>query len=673
MSATVRNDSVLSDRSPACGRDQARRQTASGCGCGHDHGDHVMDQKTLAMWLFATFVGGALILNSYLAGATYERHLPEDDRLVTSLCGLVGAVLLAWPLIWRSCKSLAAGGLHMGELASLAVLACFATAKYQEAGLVAFFLMLADLLEHRTALGAQAAVEGLIRLTPTEAHLIDGVHERDVAVADLKIGDHIRVRPGENVAVDGVVEAGESAINQASVTGESLPVDRRQGDQVFAGTVNLTGLLTVRVTRIGADTTLGKVRDLILQAEATRLPIMRLIDRHVQWYTPTVIMISAMILYFTKDVDRAITALVVTCPCAFVLATPTAMVAGLTCAARLGILVKNVSHLEAAGEITAMVLDKTGTLTTGELAVTRLSPAAGVDAGELLRLSASADRHSNHPAARALVKVAREAKIVLSEAVDFKEIGGMGVSAAVGGLPVLVGRKALLEQRGIDTGGVEPPGRGEAEGFSTLWVGVDGKCVGWVGMVDRPRPEAKQATADLSRIGVRNLTMLTGDRWGVARRVAGELGCTDVVAECLPERKLQLVEEMQAKGYKVAVVGDGVNDAPALAAGDLGIAIGVAGSDVAIHSASIALMSDDLSRLPLLIRLSRAVRRVVLENLGFGVVFVVAGLYAAGMGWVNPVFAAILHNVGSFIVIFNSARIVRFGESLSAPGISGAR
>ena len=627
-------------------------------------------QRQNAVWLFATFVGGAFIFNSFLAGWIYESGLAEKERIISSLCALVGAIFLAAPLLLRAAKEITSGRLHMGELAALAVLACFAVGKYQEAGLVAFFLMLAELLESRTALGARAAVENLIRLTPKEAHLLSKGKESETPVSALKPGDVIRVRPGENVPADGKIITGESTLNQASVTGESLPVDKLKGDTVFAGTINLTGMIEVEVTRVGADTTLGKVRNLILQAEATRLPIMRLIDKHVSWYTPTIIMVAAIILYFTKSVDNAITALVVTCPCALVLATPTAMVAGLTCAARLGILIKNIAHLESASGMTAIVFDKTGTLTTGELAVTRLAPVEGIEPAELLRLAASADRHSNHPTARALVKVAHEAKVTLAEPDKFTEFGGKGVSAIVAGIEIKVGRMSWLEEQGISAAALEQPTKQEDEGYSTIYIARAGTCLGWIGMTDRTRPEARKATEELAQLGIRNITMVTGDRWGVARRVAEELGCTDVVAECLPERKLELVEELKQKGLRVAVIGDGVNDAPALAAGDLGVAMGAAGNDVAIHSASIALLSDDLARLPFLIRLSRHVRRVVVENLSLAILFVLMGLVAAGMGWLTPITAAVLHLISSFLVIFNSARIVRFGEELTphAPG-----
>lgn len=624
-------------------------------------------QSRNSAWIFATFVGGALILNSYLWRWFMEGGLPDNERSVSTLCALVGAIFLSAPLLWRTARAVAHGRIHIGEMASLAILACFSIGSYQEAGIVAFFLMLAELLETRSALGAREAVEGLIRLTPPEARLVRGGVESSVKLAALAIGDVVRVRPGENIPTDGNIRSGETSINQASVTGEGLPVDKLVGDPVFAGTVNLTGMIEIEITRLGKDTTLGKVRELILQAEGTRLPIMRLIDQYVQWYAPAMLMISAAILYFTGSVENAITALVVSCPCALVLATPTAMVAGLSAAARLGILIKNVAHLESAASISAIIIDKTGTLTTGELTVSRLAPATGVDAAELLRLAATADRHSNHPAARALVRIAQEARVVLGEPTSMNEAGGKGVRAEIDGNEVAIGRATwLLGELGIDLSCLEKPEQGEEDGFSTIFAARGGKAIGWIGLLDKTRPDARRATEELKKSGVRSITMVTGDRWGAARRVAAELGCTGLQAECLPERKLQIVEEMQRQGHKVMVVGDGVNDAPALAAGDLGVAMGAAGNDVAIHSASVALLSSELDRLPFLLNLSRHVRGVVTQNLIFAVLFVIIGLIAAGLGWLSPIFAAILHNVGSMIVIFNSAKIVRFGEDAEA-------
>jgi len=531
-------------------------------------------------------------------------------------------------------------------------------------------MLLGELMETRTALGARASIESLIKLTPRIAQLVgrDG-EETEIAVSELKEGYSVRVRPGDNIPADGEISSGVSSVNEATITGESLPVDKVPGMQVFAGTTNLTGSLDIRVTKAGEDTTLGKVQALIMAAEQTRLPITRIIDQYVKWYIPTILMITLIIYFFTKDLNRSIAALVISCPCALILATPTAMVAALSAAARLGVLIKNVSLLEIAGRITAIVFDKTGTLTTGQLYVTKIEPAEGVVPAEMLTLAASAERLSKHPAARALQRLAKEANVSLREPEDFRETPGKGVVATVNSSTVMVGRDSFLEENSINVGNVADPSLHEEQGFSTLYIARDGRCIGWIGMQDKARPEAQKAVKELFAANIKRITMLTGDRSEVANRISAELGCTDFKANCLPQDKLAVVERIRRDGHTVAVVGDGINDAPALAAGDLGIAMGAAGSDVAINSASIALMSDDLRRLPFLVKLSRKTRRVINQNLFFGIIFIVVGVGAAAAGLVHIVLAALLHFAGSVVVIFNSARLVRFGEELD-PHIS---
>jgi len=453
-------------------------------------------------------------------------------------------------------------------------------------------------------------------------------------------------------------------VNQATITGESLPIDKTPGEEVFGGTINLTGMLDVRVTKEWKDNTLQTVRELIANAEKTKIPLMRLIDQYAAWYTPTILMIAGIVLFFTQEMDRAISILVVSCPCALILATPTAMVAALSAAARLGVLVKNVVHLEWARGLTAMVFDKTGTLTTGELSVTSMKPAPGVDGAELLKLAASVEQMSRHPVARAVVAVAHKARLQLEHPTSFEEASGRGVKGRLNGTTVMVGRSAWLKDQGADLSLLHHPEYREPEGVSTLYVTRNDRCIGWIGLEDRTRPEARQAIDELRKLGLRELIMVTGDRWSVARRVAKEMGCSDVHAEVLPDQKLRLVDQLKAKGHRVAVIGDGVNDAPALAAGDLGIAMGAAGSDVAINSASIALMSNDLGRLPFLIRLSRATTGVIWQNLFFGVIFIIVTVTLASMSLIKPMLAAVLHLAASTLVVFNSARLIRAGEEL---------
>ncbi|MFM1769912.1 MAG: putative cadmium-transporting ATPase [Verrucomicrobiota bacterium] len=612
-------------------------------GCGHDH-------SHTPIRLRQTIAGLLFVLNSFIV------QWLALGPAIADVSAAIGAILLGTPIVVTAFKDLRLGRLSTNELVAIAVLASFASGHYQEAGVVAFFMLMGEIIETRTAEGARASIESLIKLTPTKARRLKNGAEEEVAVHELAVGDVIRIRPGDNVAADGSIVTGQGTFNQANITGESLPVDKKPGDDVFAGTQNLTGVLEVKVTRAGQDTTLGRVRDLILAAEKTKLPIMRIVDQYMGFYTPLVLVIGALVWAFTNDLSRVIAVFIVACPCAFILATPTAMVAALSAAARLGILIKNVADIELAARINAFIFDKTGTLTTGRLAVSRLAPVGDATPAELLRVAASAEKYSNHPTAKALAAIADEAAVPLAEPQDFAETAGRGVKARVDGATVLVGRAAWLRDNGVDGDLEKSVDLNEAEGWSLIFVARNGRLLGWVGLQDQTRAEAKESLADLRDTGVRRVAMVSGDREPVARRVAREIGCEEVVGECLPQNKVEFVRKTKAKGYRVAVVGDGVNDAPALAAGDLGIAMGAAGSEVAIHSATIALMNNDLRRLPVLVRLSRQTRSVINQNFLLGVLFVIGGLILAALKYINPILAAVMHVAGSLLVVFNLRR-----------------
>jgi Cd2+/Zn2+-exporting ATPase len=588
----------------------------------------------------------------------------HQGHTVASASAFIGAVILGYPIVWTAIKDIYRGQLGINELVAIAVLAAFASADYKTAGIVAFFMLLGEIIETRTAEGARASIESLIKLTPTKARRLTQQGEEEVAARDLRVGDVIRIRPGDNVAADGVIMSGQGSFNQATITGESLPADKKPGDEVYAGTQNLTGVLEIKVSRAGTDTTLGRVRELILAAEKTKLPIMKIVDQYMGFYTPLVLVIAALVWAFTKQLDNVISVIIFSCPCAFILATPTAMVAALSAAARLGILIKNVADIELAAKINAFIFDKTGTLTTGELAVSRLAPIGETKPAELLCLAASAEKYSNHPTAKALVQLAKEAGVPLAEPKDFSESAGRGVKAQVNGETVMVGRAQWLRDNGVPEGFLKAVDLNETEGWSLIFVAKNSQCVGWVGLQDQTRTEARESLAELKANGVRRISMVSGDRQPVATRVAQEIGCEEAKGDCLPQNKVEFVKAAKAKGYKVAVVGDGVNDAPALAAGDIGIAMGAAGSEVAIHSATIALMNNDLRRLPFLVKLSRSTRSVINQNFLFGVLFILGGMTLSALGKVPPVLAAAMHTGGSLIVVFNSARLVRKGEEL---------
>lgn len=616
--------------------------------------------QSIASRLVITFFGFLCLLNSLLVGS----FMPGSEA-VASMSALVGALILAVPVFGMALRDIRRGSLSINELVSLALLATFAQGNYMTAGLVAFFMLLAEIVLNRTAVGARASIASLIQLTPDVAVRIapDG-STSEVRTSELSPGDIIRVRAGDNIPADGDVTKGTSSVNQATITGESLPVDKHPGDEVFAGTSNLNGMLEIRVRQVAGQTTIGKVRDLIMKAEQTRLPIMRIIDQYMGYYTPLVLVIAALVWLFTKDLERVISVMVVLCPVAFVLATPSAMVAALSAASRLGILIKNVADLEAAGRINGFIFDKTGTLTTGQLAVQRLVPVGDIQPAELLRLAASAESFSRHPTARALMALAEEAGVSIEEPSDFKEITGKGVTATISGHAMSVGRSVWLKDLGVPFDLDQVVDLDETEGFSLIFVACDGVLIGWMGLRDQTRDQAASALRQLEELNIQRIAMVTGDREPVARRVAREIGCHEVSADCLPQDKVDFVNRVKSEGYRLAVVGDGVNDAPALAAGDLGIAMGAAGSEVAINSATIALMNNELNRLPFLVRLSRTTRKVINQNFLIGLFFILGGLVLASAGYLNPVIAAVLQNAGSLLVVFNSARLVRQGEDL---------
>jgi len=630
-----------------------QHQHGPDCGCGHDH-------SHASVHLVQVVLGVVFVVNAFLVDWFFAA-----GSTLSSASAMIGALILGYPIVVTAVRDLRVGRLSINELVAIAVLAAFASGNYQTAGVVAFFMLTGEIIESRTAEGARNSIESLIKLTPTKARRLkaDGTEE-EVAASQLAVGDVIRIRPGDNVAADGLIVNGQGSFNQATITGESLPADKKAGDEVFAGTQNLTGVLEIKVTRAGEDTTLGRVRELIMAAEQTKLPIQKIVDQYMGYYTPLVLVIGGLVWAFTHDLNRVIAVFVVSCPCAFILATPTAMVAALSAAARLGILIKNVADIELAAKINAFIFDKTGTLTTGQLAVSRLAPIGDVKPAELLLLAASAERYSNHPTAKALANLAAEAGLPLAEPQDFVETAGRGVKARVNGADVLVGRAQWLKDNGIDPAFEKSVDLTETEGWSLIFIARNGQCAGWVGMQDRTRAEAKEALAELKANGVRRIAMVSGDRQVVATRVAAEIGCEEAKGDCLPQNKVEFVRAVKAKGYRVAVIGDGVNDAPALAAGDIGIAMGAAGSEVAIHSATIALMNNDLRRLPFLIKLSRSTRAVINQNFLFGVLFIVVGLTVTSFGYIGPIAASMLHVAGTMIVIFNSARLVRKGEEM---------
>lgn len=610
--------------------------------------------------LIVVMAGSVMLVCALLADRWFET--PEQPGMLAMLA----AILLGTPIVYHAAVDLAQrdkGGSssHMEELVALAVLASFASGQYIEAASVALFMVLADFIEDRTAAGARQTIESLVRITPTKARRVVDDREMVVSAGDLVPGDTVLVAPGDNVPCDGVVLSGSSALDEQSITGESLPVDKVNGDRVFAGSINQTGALRIRVEKPIADSTLGRVQSLIIQAASSKTPITRMLDQYAGYYTALVLCIAGIVVFFTRDIDRAISLLLIACPCAIILSGPTALVAALSAAARLGVLIKNVTDIEIAQKLTAIVLDKTGTLTTGNLAVTRLHPVADTDPADLLRMAASLEKHSRHPIARAVVAMSERARIDLAPVEAFEEVAGRGVRGTLDNRQIMAGRESWIRECGVY---IPANLLDDAGSMSVLLLAEKGRCIGWVGLSDQTREGAGAILNDLRELGLQQRMMVTGDRRGPAEHIAESLDLTGMVAEALPGDKLDIVRQLKQRGHTVAVIGDGVNDGPALAAADLSIAMGAAGSDVAINAASIALMNSQLNRLPFLIRLSRAATRVIRQNIVFVMLYIFTMIVMLSLGYITPLVAAIAHGLSSIVVVFNSARLIRQGEDL---------
>lgn len=644
----------------------------------HDHG-HTHDSYLAACshgearsesFIVMALAGGILVFIS-----TVGQWFELTDPQVVVLPAIVGAIVLSWRLFQTAAQELRRLRPSSSTLVAIAILAALASSNYTTAGWLAFILLIADQVVSRTAGGAQRAISELVGLTPDTARLVEEGQEREVGLADIRVGHVVRVRPGENLPVDGRVLSGRSTINQASLTGEAVPIEVQAGDPVYAGTTNLTGAIDITVTQVGADTTIGKVTRLIREAESSRTPRQLLIEQVAEFFVPIALSVAAVVWFInSKSPDpavrdaatlRAVTVLVVTCPAALLLASPTAMVAAFAAAARLGILIKRTDYLEAAGNIDAVVMDKTGTITTGRFEVTRLVPAEGVDGAELLKAAACAEQHSNHPLAQSIIATARAARIELDGSGTHEEVHGLGVRARTPMGELCVGRAKWIAEISPDAKVQIEEVERRIEGMTGVHVMRDGRYLGVVALEDKVRPNTRGVVQRLRDLGMRHVAIFTGDRLSVARRVGVAVGVDAVEAECLPEEKHQQIRGMVGAGYRVMMVGDGINDGPSLAAADVGVAMGLGGSDIAANSAGVALMTDDLNRVPFLIELARRTRAIIAQNIAASIVIVLIGLVLAATGKLAVPAAALYHFAGEVFVLGNSFRLFRFGEGFA--------
>ena len=574
----------------------------------------------------------------------------------------VAIVLCGIPIVLEALIGLiTAFDIKADVLVSLALIAAVLIGEDFAAGEVAFIMQLGALLEDVTVARARAGIEKLVHLTPQTARLLLPDGENIVPAEQVRVGDRLRVLPGESIPVDGVITSGQTSINQAVMTGESLPVDKTVGDEVSSGTVNQYGAFEMRATKVGEDSSIQRMIRLVQSADAGKARIVGLADRWATWIVVIALTAAALTWLITGEIIRAVTILVVFCPCALVLATPTAIMAAIGNATRHGFLVREGDALERLAAVRKIAFDKTGTLTYGTPRVVAVaSTLAGLDRAGLYALAAGAEQLSEHPLGKAVVAGYREENSgEIAPAESFEMLPGRGVSAVVDGRRVLAGNPQLLADHGVAVSPDAERQRLLEEGATMIYVAVDGVFAGYLALSDTLRAESAATIAALEAAGVRPV-LLTGDHESAAGAIAARLGIREVRAGCLPEDKLEEIGRWQRDGVHVCMIGDGVNDAPALKQADVGIAMGGVGSDIAVEAADIALVDDEVKELPHLMALSRRMMSTIRMNLTFSMGLNFLAIFLAMAGTLNPVVGALVHNAGSVAVILNSALLLKW-------------
>lgn len=611
--------------------------------------------------LIVSVIAGALLLSGWLAGF-------RDDGHWISVGLLAGSIVIGGYYAMRDAwQSIRERQLDIDVLMVAAAMGAAALGQWAEGALLLVLFSLGHALEHLAMDQARHAIEALADLAPKTALVLRDGAEIELAVEGLLRGDKVLVRPDQRIPADGKVLEGTSAVDQSALTGESMPVDKTVGALVFAGTVNGEGLLTVEVSKLSKDSSLARMVQLVAEAQTEKSPTQRLVTRFEKVFVPLVLMgVAALIVLppmmgmaFAESFYRAMAVLVAASPCALAIATPSAVLAGVARAARGGVLIKGGAHLENLRTLSVIAFDKTGTITTGKPSLTDVV-AFDEDEATLLATVASVESRSGHPLAQAVVQAARARKLDWPPASDLQAVTGKGMHARVSSGQVSIGNLRLFEHDDVPDSARQQVARLESLGKTTMLVRIDGVFVGLLALADTPRPGMRELLARLASLGVDQAVMLTGDNEQVAKAVAASVGISDVRADLLPEEKLKVIDELMKDHGQVAMVGDGVNDAPAMARATVGIAMGGAGTDVALETADVALMADDLSRLPFVIALSRASHSIIQQNLwaAFGVVALL--IPAALFGWASMGIAVLIHEGATVLVVLNALRLLRY-------------
>lgn len=600
-----------------------------------------------------TVIGGVFLIISFTLSRMGIDLSADPAWITVIICGIPLLYLALWRIIYNP-------GISKISSALLIVVAMFAAIAIGDlfaAGEVAFIMALGAILEDMTTNRAKKGLKQLMELTPSKGRRIVNGKEEMIAAEKIEKNDILRIFPGEAVPVDGVLIKGATSVDQSIMTGESLPVDKEAGDEVYCGTINCFGAIDIRATKVGKDSSLQKMIQLVREAEDKKAPMARIADRAASWLVPLAVLIAVAAGCVTGDIVRAVTVLVVFCPCALVLATPTAIMAAIGQATKHGVIIKSGEALENMGRVRTIAFDKTGTLTYGKLEVCDRIPFDGkISRDELLSLAACAEAKSEHPLGKAIVAYAKEEGVAFADSDSFRMAMGKGVYAETGEQKIFCGNENFLEENGVavDGGDRAELERLRAQGKATVLVAVPDRCLGVIVLSDVIRPKAKETVQKLFAMNTKTV-LLTGDHERAADYFANQAGITEVYARLLPEEKVEKIIKLQNSGHCICMIGDGVNDAPALKTANVGVAMGSMGSDIAVEAADIALMSDDISKIPYLKRLSDATVNTIKFSIGLSMCINAAAVTCSVLGILNPTTGALVHNAGSVFVVMIAA------------------
>jgi heavy metal translocating P-type ATPase len=615
---------------------------------GHDDHDHEHDDHDHAAgwddFARIVFVGVAVL-------AVWFRVWEPFPRV--SVIGVVATLIGGWPIFKEAFENIIERRMTMELSMTIALLAALLIGEFRTVLVIIFFVLIAEVLEGLTVGRGRKAIKHLLDLLPRGATVRRAGGTAEVGVEEIRIGDVVLVRPGTRIPVDGVVVAGHSAVDQSPITGESLPVEKFEGSEVFAGTINQTGAVEIRVIGIGRDTAFGKIIEAVERAEKARAPIQKTADRLAGYLVYFALGCAVLTFAITRDVRSTISVIIVAGACGIAAGTPLAVLGAIGRAARNGAIIKGGLYLEALGKVDTVAFDKTGTLTLGKAHVTYVRPVEGIYEAELIQIAAIAERKSEHPLAEAVLEKARELSLSVIEPEEFHYTLGKGIACRAGSAEILVGNRRFLQEEGIDIADAAGCNGGSA---SEIFVAREGRMLGTIGVADVLRPDAAQAIASLHAMGLRTV-LITGDAQAVASSVARELGIDDVQAELLPAQKADRVKALRMQGQNVAMVGDGINDAPALTEANVGVAMG-AGTDVARESADIVLIGNDLPKFVETVKIARWCRSIIMTNFAGTLAVDGIGVGLAAFGLLNPLLAALIHVISELIFILNSARLL---------------